>query len=328
MLKAGTPTYRGRQRACSSAAESCQFCILAPKETRLDIRQLRSFVAVAHGLSFSRAAQHLHLSQPALSTQIKSLEEHLGARLFERNRRTVRLTPAGIALLADAESLLQQIADAELRVARISTGDVGHLRIGFVASATLAIVPAIVLAFRRQYPGVDLELKNLPTVQQVEALRNGTLDAGFVRMPLAEGGLAVTRIHSEAFALVLPRSHRFARAQDPALEEFAHEPFIAYGRRWAPSFYDLWTGICEKAGFVPTVVQETAEMSTALALVAAGLGVAILPEGITRGHRHLVSVKPLEREKIRSEIGIATLATRQTTLLQHLIATAKQVSLR
>lgn len=294
----------------------------------MDMRQLRSFVAVAHGLSFSRAARHLHLSQPALSAQIKSLEEHLGAKLFERNRRTVRLTPAGSALLADAESLLQQIAEIELRVSRISTGEIGHLRIGFVASATLEIVPAIALAFRRQYPGVDLQLKNLPTVQQVEALRNGTLDAGFVRMPLDENGLAVTLIHREPFALVLAKNHRLARDKTPALEELAQEPFIAYGRRWAPSFYDVWTAICQKAGFVPRVVQETAEMSTALALVAAGLGVAILPEGITRAHRRLVSVKVLEREKIRSEIGIATLATGQTTLLQHLIATAKQVILR
>jgi LysR family transcriptional regulator, benzoate and cis,cis-muconate-responsive activator of ben and cat genes len=294
----------------------------------LDIRQLRSFVAVAHGLSFSRAAQHLHLSQPALSAQIKSLEDHLGARLFERNRRTVRITPAGSALLADAESLLQQIADTELRVARISTGEIGHLRIGFVASATMEIVPAIVLAFRRQYPGVDLELKNLPTVQQVEALRNGNLDAGFVRLPLAENGLTVTLIHREPFALVLAKTHRAARDKNPALETLAEEPFIAYGRRWAPAFYDVWTAICRKAGFVPKVVQETAEMSTALALVAAGLGVAILPEGITHGHRHLVSVKVLQREKIRSEIGIATLASRQTPVVQHLLTMAKQVAQR
>ena len=294
----------------------------------MDIRQLRSFVAVAHALSFSRAALQLHLSQPALSTQIKGLEEHLGAKLFERNRRTVRLTPAGSALLADAEALLQQIAAVELRVARTATGDMGHLRIGFVASATLEIVPTIVLAFRKQYPEVDLELKNLPTVPQVEALRNGTLDAGFVRMPLAEKGVAVTLIHREPFALVLAKNHRLARDKRPALEELAQEPFIAYGRRWAPSFYDVWTGICRKAGFVPKVIQETAEMSTALSLVAAGLGVAILPEGITRGHRHLVSVKVLEREKTRSEIGIATLETQQSTLLQHLIATAKQVTLR
>jgi DNA-binding transcriptional LysR family regulator len=297
-------------------------------DIRLDIRQLRSFVAVAHGLNFSRAAQQLHLSQPALSTQIKSLETHLGAKLFQRNRRTVRLTPAGNALLADAESLLQQIADVELRVARISTGDIGHLRIGFVSSATLEIVPAVALAFRKQHPGVDLELKNLPTALQVEALRNGTLDAGFVRMPLAEKGLDVTLIHREPFALVLAKSHRLARQKSPALQDLAQEPFIAYGRRWAPSFYDVWTAICQKAGFVPRVVQETGEMSTALALVAAGLGVAILPEGITRPHRHLVSVKVLERERIRSEIGIATLATGQTTLLQNLIATAKLVTLR
>jgi LysR family transcriptional regulator, benzoate and cis,cis-muconate-responsive activator of ben and cat genes len=294
----------------------------------VEIRQLRSFVAVAHGLSFSRAALHLHISQPALSAQIKSLEADLGAKLFERNRRTVRLTPAGSALLADAESLLQRIAEIGLRVARISAGEIGHLRIGFVASATLEIVPAIALAFRRQHPGVGLELKNLSTVQQVDALRNGSLDAGFVRMPLAEKDLLVTRIHSEPFALVVAKNHPLARTKNISIADVANEPFIAYGRRWAPSFYEVWTAICHNAGFEPTVIQETGEMSTAVALVAAGLGVAIIPEGITRGYRHLVNVKILQRERIRSEIGIATLATRTTALVQHLIATAKRAAPR
>ena len=150
----------------------------------MDIKQLRSFVAVAKVLSFSRAARQLHLSQPALSTQIQALENHLGARLFERNRRTVRLTAAGASLLADAEYLFQQIADIELRVARISSGEIGHLRIGFVASATLELIPAIATAFQKQYPGVTLEIRNISTVQQVDALRTGIIDAGFVRMPL------------------------------------------------------------------------------------------------------------------------------------------------
>jgi DNA-binding transcriptional LysR family regulator len=293
-------------------------------DTSLEIRHLKSFVKVANALSFSRAARLLHLSQPALSAQIKALETHLGSHLLERNRRTVRLTPSGQALLVDAEALLQQVADIELRVARISSGDAGHLRIGFVASATLELVPTIALAFRKRYPGVSLELKNMPTVQQVEALRVGTIDAGFVRMPFAEEGLAVDLVHREPFAIVLARSHPLAREKDLSVKHLARESFISYGRRWAPAFYDNWTGICRRAGFSPIVIQETAEMDTALALVAAGLGVAILPEGITRRHRRVFRIKVLNREKVYSEIGIATPRDRQTLLLGHLISTAKQ----
>lgn len=294
----------------------------------MDMRHVKSFVAVAYVLSFSRAARQVHLSQPALSTQIKALETHLGAQLLERNRRTVRLTPAGSAFLADAEALLEQIAAAELHVARVSTGEMGQLRIGFVASATLEIVPAIVLAFRKQYPRIDLQLKNLPTVQQVEALRSGALDAGFVRMPLGASGLDVKLVHREPFVMVLSKRHALARERTLSVRNLAREPFIAYGRSWAPEFYEVWTTICRNAGFVPHVIQETAEMSTALALVAAGLGVAILPEGMTRGHRRLLTVKVLQRESIRSEIGIATLTGRQTPLLEHLVAIATQARQR
>jgi len=294
----------------------------------LDIKQLKSFIAVANALSFSKAARQLHISQPALSTQIKMLETHLGAQLLDRNRRTVRLTAAGEALLPDAEALLRQIAELELRVARISSGDAGHLRIGFVASATRELVPAIAMEFRRQYPGVSLELKNIPTVQQVEALRSGAIDVGIVRMPLAEEGIVLDLVHREPFAIVLSNRHPLARERNLLVKHLAGEPFIAYGRRWAPAFYERWTGICRNAGFTPTVVQETGEMETALVLVGAGLGVAILPEGITRRSRRTLKIKVLNREKTYSEIGIATARDRQTPLVQHLIATAKQVGSR
>jgi DNA-binding transcriptional LysR family regulator len=294
----------------------------------LDIKQLKSFIAVANALSFSKAARQLHISQPALSTQIKMLETHLGAQLLDRNRRTVRLTGAGKALLPDAEALVQQIGDIELRVARVSSGDAGHLRIGFVASATRELVPAIAMAFRRQYPGVSLELKNIPTVQQVEALRSGAIDVGIVRMPLAEEGIVLDLVHREPFAIVLSNRHPLARERNLMVKHLAGEPFIAYGRRWAPAFYERWTGICRNAGFTPRVVQETGEMETALVLVGAGLGVAIVPEGITRRSRRTLKIKVLNKEKTYSEIGIATVRDRQTPLVQHLIATAKQVGRR
>ncbi len=294
----------------------------------MDLKQLRSFIAVAHTLNFGRAARQLYLSQSALSIQIQNLETHLGVPLFERNRRSVRLTAAGESVLAESEELLQRIADIELRAGQIGSGEVGHLRIGFVASATASVIPTIVLAFRKLYPGVSFDLKNMPTVQQLDALKTGSIDVGFVRLPVSADGLLIESIHREPFAIVLAKAHPLASEKTLTVRQLAGEPFIAYGRKWAPSFYDHWTAICRKAGFIPNVVQEVAEMDTALVLVAAGLGVAILPEGIARRSRSGLKVKPLTTEKVISEIGVAVQTGRATSVLQHFVKVAKQFSSR
>ncbi len=294
----------------------------------MEIKHVKSFLAVAKSLNFSRAARALHLSQPALSTQIAGLEASLGAALFLRNRRKVSLTPAGQAFLADAETLLHFIAEMELRVSRIAAGDAGHLRIGFVASATLDIVPAVALAFRKLYPKISYELKNLPTVGQVDALRNGSIDVGFLRLPLDEAGLAMQLVHREPFAIALSKDHRLARKKDLQVSDLAGEEFIAYGERWAPAFYQTWTGLCRAAGYTPHVVQETGEMDTAAALVAAGLGVAILPRGITQRHRGLLATKVLDNHDTYSEIGVAFLKERETPLITRLVEVARQIGHR
>jgi LysR family transcriptional regulator, benzoate and cis,cis-muconate-responsive activator of ben and cat genes len=208
---------------------------------------------------------------------------------------------------------------------RISIGDMGHLRVGFVASATLTMVPAVAQAFKKQYPLVSFELKNIPTVQQVDSLRLGTLDLGFIRMPLKEKDLSITLVAREPFAMVISKRHPLAEKPDLDVRDLAGEDFIAYGEQWAPAFYQRWTGICRNAGFTPNVVQETGEMDTAAALVAAGMGVAILPEEIARRHRRLLRVKVLSAEKIQSEVGVAFLTARQTPLVKRLVAVARQV---
>ena len=291
----------------------------------MDLKHVRSFLAVAKALNFSRAAKTLHLSQPALSTQIKALETHLGADLLVRNRRTVSLTPIGHLFVTDGEALLQRVMEVELKVRRMSDGDIGHLRIGFVASATLSLIPTVMLAFKKECPLVTLELKNLPTAQQTEALRACSLDIGFVRMPLEESDLTITLVASEPFVIVLPKLHPLCRKTSLPIGDLMSEPFIAYAERWAPAYFQKWTGICRDAGFTPNVVQETAEMDTAIALVAAGLGVAILPEGLARRNRRVVAIRPLPREKRRSEIGVAFVTNRQTELLKRLVTVAQQV---
>jgi len=307
---------------------SCAGAVLGSRDGEIfsmEFKQLRSFLAVARALNFSRAAREIHLSQPALSSQIMALEADLGLILLERNRRTVRLTAAGESLMADAERLLDQAAEARRRAMQFASGAAGNLRIAFVASAMPELVPAIALAFRRKYPQVTLELKNLPTVLQVEALGTHAIDVGFVRLPLTEPALAITPLHREPFALVLSKSHPLARLKRLPLARLAAEPFVAYGQRWAPEFYQVWTGICRKAGFTPVVVQETAEMDTALALVAAGMGVAILPEGVANRHRGVLKVRPLRGESVRSQIGIAVALGRKNPMVENLIALATKM---
>ena len=294
----------------------------------MDLKQLKSFIAVANTLNFGRAARQLHLSQSALSIQIQNLESHLGVSLLARNRRSVHLTAAGESILADSEQLLAQVAAIELRAARIGSGETGHLRIGFVASATAQLLPSIVVAFRKMHPGVSVDLRNIPTVSQIDALKNGTIDIGFVRLPLAVEGLSIEPVHREHFAIVLPKTHRLASDRALTVQKLAEEPFIAYGRKWAPAFYDHWTALCRRAGFTPNVVQETAEMETALVLIAAGLGVAILPQEITKRSRAVLAITPLSTERIVSEIGIAVAANRITPLAQRFVTLSKQIGLR
>jgi DNA-binding transcriptional LysR family regulator len=260
--------------------------------------------------------------------QIKALETHLGTALLERNRRTVRLTPAGAVFLPDAKALVQQITDVELRVARISSGNIGHLRIGYVASAMFQLIPSIVLTFQKHYPQVSLDLKFMSTIEQVASLRNETLDAGIVAMPLKEEGVEVTLIQSEPYAIVIPKNHRLARIKSLSVEHLRDEGFIVYGKRWSSSLYDAQSLLCRKAGFLPQIVQETGDIGSVLTLVAAGLGVSILPVNISLRFRDVLKVKVLSQEKLRCEYGIATLASRRTPLLLHLVTTAQRVGRR
>jgi DNA-binding transcriptional LysR family regulator len=284
----------------------------------MELRHLRSFLAVAEGLSFTRAAAQLHLSQPALTAHIQQLESDLGVQLFVRNRRSVELTPAGSSLREDAATVLRTLEEATLRTQRVARGEAGELRIGFVASAASRLVPAIVLAFRRRYPEVVLNLLNVRSAEQIPQLEMGQLDAGFLRLPAADAHLEITPIHKEPFVLVMPKGHRLEAVEALHPREARGEEFLAYGRRWAPGFFDCWTGIFERAGFTPRITQETGEMSTLLALVAAGAGIAVVPRGLAIRSGEQITTRPLPARSALSEIGFATRLNDANPLLQRL----------
>jgi DNA-binding transcriptional LysR family regulator len=288
----------------------------------VEIKHLRSFMAVAEALSFIKAARKLHISQPALSAQIQALEAEIGVKLLERSRRSVRLTVPGETFLEDAAAILQMVSEAEIRAQRAAAGEVGHLRIGFVASAALAIVPSVVLAFRRRYPLVTLDLMNIRTTDQITQLEERKLDAGFLRLPTSSKSLVITPIHREPFVLVVPNGHRLANQKPFRLAELEHEPFVAYGRKWAPGFYDSWIQMFTSAGFSPTVVQETGEMETMLALVAAGVGIAVAPRGLVRRQVRGLTVRALPRSAPLSEIGLAVRTDQGNILTDRLVELA------
>jgi len=285
----------------------------------MEIKHLHSFRAVAEALSFINAARKLHISQPALSAQIQALEAELGVQLLERTRRSVRLTKPGEAFLQSTYTILRMTDEAKINAQRVAAGESGHLKIGFVASAALEIVPSIVLAFRRNHPRVTLELLNIRTTDQIAMLQQRTLDAGFLRLPSSSTGLTITPIHSERFVLVVPKGHRFANSRPFRLNELEHEPFIAYARRYAPGFYDRWIQIFTNAGFSPNIVQETGEMETMLAMVAAGVGIAVVPHGLVRRQVRSIVVRMLPAKSPLSEIGLAIRSDRNDALTNRLV---------
>jgi DNA-binding transcriptional LysR family regulator len=290
----------------------------------MELKNLKSFVAVAEQLSFIRAARLLHLSQSALTEQIQKLEEELGVPLLIRDRRSVKLTGAGIVFLAEARATLARAKQAVERVQKAARGEIGRLRIAFVSSAALEIVPGIVVAFRNQFPAVSLDLTNLRTSSQVKALLSESIDVGFVRLPLSNDQLTIRVVHREPFVVVLPHGHPLANEKQIRLLQLQNEQFVAYGRRWAPGFYDAVIQMCTREGFSPEIVQETGEMYTAVALVAAGAGIAILPRSVVLAQSRNVLMKPLPSSTGLSEIAIAVRRFNNSSLIESFIQAAEK----
>jgi DNA-binding transcriptional LysR family regulator len=249
----------------------------------VELRQIRSFLSIAETLHFGRTAELIHLSQPALSLQIRALEEEVGVRLFERNRRKTTLTAAGAAFRDDAAAALSQLEQAIRRARLAASGKLGLLRIGFVSTAGSEIVPNIVRQFRQLNPEVEFSLRNILTAEQVQMLETGSLDIGFLRVPIREhSALDVVTVHREPFVLVVPSSHKLAKRKRVRLREVAGQDFVMYERTYAPGFHDLMFGILRDAGIVPNVTQTAVEIPTLISLVASGMGITIMPASVVK----------------------------------------------
>jgi DNA-binding transcriptional LysR family regulator len=250
-----------------------------------DLRRLRYFVAVAEELHFGRAARRLNVSQPPLSVQIRTLEREVGTPLLIRTQRRVELTEAGRVLLDEARRLLSQAEAAVVHARRAAEGTVGHLAIGFVSTVDYSILPPLVRRFRQQHPGIALKLLELTGDRQQALLQSGELDLGLSILPSPARGLTMRPVFREPLIAAVPANHPLAVRRRTALRSLATEPFIQFPRELAPGLYDLAIVACQKAGFTPHLAQEAIQMQTILGLVAAGLGVALVPQCMSKLQR-------------------------------------------
>jgi len=288
----------------------------------MELRQLRYFVAVAEELHFRRAAERLHISQPPLSQQIRALEDELGFALLIRTRRRVQLTPAGEAFLRDARALLGELEGAVATARRIDAGQTGRLRIGFVGSALLSIVPGTVERFRASRPGVAIELRERSTVDQLRAVSAGIVDVGLVRPPIDDdGGLRAETVLRERTVAALPVGHPLASLGRVSLRRLAAEPLVLFPRDQAPGFHDLLIGALADTGAGPRVIQYAPEMLTIIGLVAAGTGVSLVPASVGRLALDGVAYRPVTGAP-RSELVAITRADDDSALVRAFVAEA------
>lgn len=276
----------------------------------MELRHLRYFVAVAEELHFTRAALRLNIAQPPLSQQIRALEEELGVQLFVRTRRSVALTDAGHALLAKARQLLSAAHALPQELQRVARGEVGVLRIGFSSTLPLTrVLRDVVADHRRTHPDVALNLREMHTQLQFDGLRRGELDVGLVRYnERAPEGIRLVVLRRDPLRLVVPATHRFARRRSVAIADCRDEAFVGFPGDAGTGTGPLLKRLCAQAGFEPRIAQEAREATTQIGLVAAGLGVAVLPAPLEAVRIEGVHYVPLEGEGALLVMSAATRA--------------------
>ena len=269
----------------------------------MELRHLRYFLAVAEELHFGRAAEKLGIKQPPLSRQIKDLEEELGVRLFDRTNRRVELTPSGRYLKQSAARIGEQADQIRNTIGRIHEGTAGLVRIGYVGSAMHSILPCLLRTLYETYPKICTELHELDGAAQVQALRSGELDIGFVWTPIQASGLATHILREEPFAVVLPAENRLSKAEAATLRPLAEIPYIGFSRTCAPGLTGQILHICNEAGFSPHIVHETSQLNTLLRLVEAGFAYSIVPSSVKVGYNLALRFIDLSQSPHRAQLS-------------------------
>lgn len=251
---------------------------------QIELRHLLYFKVLAEELHFRRAAEKLFIAQPGLSRQIKQLEESYGVTLFERNKRNVQMTEAGMYLFQEVKELFRHLDQIETQLQSFANGKISTLKLGFIGSAVQTILPQLLVTLKQQQPDIELSLHELANETQLDLLEKKELDLGFVRLSETPPGLCSLPIHTEHFSLVLPNNHPLLKSPQPSLDAFKNESFILFSKNYSHSYYDLVMSIFSDHKFIPKVTLRTVNALTIFNMVAQGLGVAIVPSSLKNGY--------------------------------------------
>jgi len=299
-------------------------------DAAIELRLWRQFLAVAEELHFGRAAVRLHITQPPLTQAIALLEERLGVRLFDRTKRSVQLTPAGAALVPEARDLLARAAALPSHARAAAHGEIGRLRLAFVSTVGFGLLPRWVRGFRAQHPHVEFDLIEATGDVQAAAFERGDIDAGFViHSPgFAPAGMQRLRVVRESLVAAIPEQHALARARSLKLEPLLDQPLVIFPRRIVPSLHDAVFALYHAKGRTPRVAQEAIQMQTIVNLVAAGLGVAWVPDSVREFKRAGVAYRALSAAAAQRapmcETSLVWPGTRTPPALERFIAFARQ----
>src|SRR5438105_2090345 len=274
----------------------------------MEIRHLRYVIAVAEELHFGHAAERLHISQPPLSMQIRHVEQELGVKLFERTKRNVQLTAAGRAFVDEARAVIRQLDHAAKVAIQTSRGEIGNLTLGTVTSTDSGfykVLVDILHRFATQYPSVQLALRTLSVAQQLQDLKDGRIQVGFVTLPIDDPDIIVQHVYTEPLVAALPEKHPLASKKNIPIREFAREPHITFPRHMSPGYVDLVIAFFQKAGCRLNIVHEADTLYASLALVAAGMGVSLFPASLLDVPRKGIVVRRLKPVAPQMGMGVA-----------------------
>jgi len=292
----------------------------------MELRHLRYFLAVAEELNFTRAAGRLGISQPPLTQQVKALEAELGVALLDRSAYRIELTDAGRIFAAEAARILGDARSAVQAARRAATGATGRVRVGFMESASFnSLVTSSLRSFRSGYPAVEVSLEEHPSTELIEALREGRLDAAFVRPPLpVQRGLTLDLLEREPLVVAVPTGHPLAGRAQVDLGALAGETFILYPRAVRPGLADTVIAACEAAGFTPKVGQYAPQLSSTINLVAASLGISIVPDSMRCLQASAVTYLPLRGEPLHASLGVAYRTDEASSVVHNFIDMARR----
>lgn len=292
----------------------------------MELRHLRYFVAVAEELHFGRAATRLLIVQPSLSQQIRQLEDELGFPLLRRTKRSVELTDAGTVFLAEARKVLAQVQEAQRAARRAYRGEIGRLVIGYISSSTYDLLPMMLSAYRERFPQVDVALQELTTQEQLRALDEETIQVGLLRLPISDPLIQVEIVRREPIVCVLPEDHPLAIRTRIPVAMLANEPFVLQSRQRGGGYYAQLMNLCLTAGFSPNVIQEVTEMHTIVSLVAAGMGVSLVPLSVNNIRSQGVAYRELEGSTTLTEMAVAWLRNSSSTIVQNFLEVARGIT--